>query len=1294
MPPEHADAITVQIVRPADLVALSCRFTGCDLESGRGRVPYVVPRGNEALLIVTFPFQHGHEEATYEKAPDGSNAWVPERLPSKDPASSNVVEIVDDAGQVDAPATPLQRFSPARSSRLVFELGTASVEYSTDGILAAMTRLPLRLHPNGSPPGTAPQADDDVDTGRRWNDGIRFDPAKHGRFLHLGNGVVAELRATGAIVRNVDAKVLAAQPAPDVQTLAGRMELAQNLERFRRESQRQTPIVGRDTVLPKDLEVGAGIAVIGNWWKPQPHLESGTSSAPDATQTSIEAPFRLVISPTETGRFTHATAPVGATDAPGHVELWHSRLASAPATEGGAPDERDRLRRVVRAVWARDRDATDGDWKTLTANGDEHPQLQHPATPAAAKPFLGSLDGLDRHMLVRQSSETWDVKGKKIAPLPIGADALWLSTLGAWLDLRGVWKTIDYSAGGVQSIQSWDHRATMGRDQFVRVAYPGYLYPYGIKAALVKVTERKMKARSPSYAALYQRMFLVLGQPVRRYTDRRFPFSRVEVGPHVSPAIDFPGAGSLGPNGITEGISTWIWPKVGGDDFRWTINADDHDGKPVALHHPLLWVNEAAHPLTAIDEHYLKSLQRRVDAHGQSIAFVPRDPEHPDAAVETQRLYLGGRAGLGTSAPHLTAAEVSLPAVQRIGGDLPPLPIAYRQEYLDQGLQGPEVRGVWAVVRDKKQDGEANVAKASADPVAEDLQTISFGTPNASNARAGGFISPSLPIRALSARSGPVGDIQSAVADALDPQAFLKDALPKLFGTVNLADLISGGGPLPELVTEALGPLPGLVRDIEALAAHVARAADEAKALLQRAQAKNPQANEDDALVKHAVRTLERQQAAAASLTALVTAVTGLITDGFLSPVGRTEAELQAWVGMFTKAAADVPKAVDDLAALLAPLSRGQLSRLVRSLQSFLAQDALEDALKDARNLVEKQELSFRFDWSPPLRDWPEDLPFFTLDDRGPLDHLVLSVSGRVSARGRAEVSIAAELRDFSLTLVGEKPLIRVPFDHLSFKAGSSGKPEIDVVLGDLEFLGPLSFVDVIRRLVPFDGFSDPPYMEVSPDGAKAGFTLALPSVAIGIFNLSNLSLGADVRIPFLGEHVSVGFNFCSRERPFSLSVMCLGGGGWFVIRIAPDGLDLLEIGLEATASLSVDLGVASGSVSVAIGIYLRLEGEKGSLTGYFRMRGEVEVLGLASASIELYLELIYVPKTGKMVGRATITVTVEVALFSGSVSVTAERQFAGSNGDPSFGEVLGIERGERSSPVWSAYAGAFAGEH
>ena len=303
----------------------------------------------------------------------------------------------------------------------------------------------------------------------------------------------------------------------------------------------------------------------------------------------------------------------------------------------------------------------------------------------------------------------------------------------------------------------------------------------------------------------------------------------------------------------------------------------------------------------------------------------------------------------------------------------------------------------------------------------------------------------------------------------------------------------------------------------------------------------------------------------------------------------------------------------------------------------------------------------------------------------------MLAVHGTLKASGPPSVEVLAELRDFQLILFASEPLMTIPFERLSFKAGSSGKAEVDVVMDDIVFGGFLSFVQTIKELIPLDGFSDPPSVEVTPAGLTAGFSLTLPNLAIGVFSLSNMSLGADVRVPFLGETLTVGFNFCTRERPFVLAVVFLGGGGWFLIRLSPKGLEVLELGLEAGAYLAVDFGVASGSISAAIGIYIRLEGEKGSLTGYFRLRGEVDVLGLISASIELYMELVYNFDTGKMVGRARITVEVEVLCFSGSVTIEAERQFAGSNGDPTLREV--VMEPDGTAPAWDDYLLAFAPE-
>ena len=88
-------------------------------------------------------------------------------------------------------------------------------------------------------------------------------------------------------------------------------------------------------------------------------------------------------------------------------------------------------------------------------------------------------------------------------------------------------------------------------------------------------------------------------------------------------------------------------------------------------------------------------------------------------------------------------------------------------------------------------------------------------------------------------------------------------------------------------------------------------------------------------------------------------------------------------------------------------------------------------------------------------------------------------------------------------------------------------------------------------------------------------------------------------------------------------------------------------------------------------------------LTGYLRLGGELSVLGLVSISLEFVLSFGY--EAGKAAGRATLTVKVEIAFFSKSVSISVEKKFAGSSGDPRFADVI------ESAPVWGDYASAFA---
>jgi len=295
-----------------------------------------------------------------------------------------------------------------------------------------------------------------------------------------------------------------------------------------------------------------------------------------------------------------------------------------------------------------------------------------------------------------------------------------------------------------------------------------------------------------------------------------------------------------------------------------------------------------------------------------------------------------------------------------------------------------------------------------------------------------------------------------------------------------------------------------------------------------------------------------------------------------------------------------------------------------------------------------------------------------------------------VPVRGNGARGRTARLTDFTVELIkGLEGFLRLRFEKLEFVAPAGKKPDVNVEFAGVEFIGCLSFVEALRSLIPLDAFSDPPALEISPEGVVASYSLGLPNIAFGVFSLQNLSLGAGFSVPFVGKPLSVRFNFCERPQPFLLTVMAFGGGGYFLIEVDPAGVQKLEAGFEFGASLAMNFGVASGEVHVMGGFVYAMVSGNASLTGDLRIGGEVEALGIVTVSIELCLELHYEFSSGKCVGKATLTIEVDICMFSVSVEITCERKFAGSSGDPTFAEIMAPQPSGESP--WNTYCEAFA---
>jgi hypothetical protein len=284
---------------------------------------------------------------------------------------------------------------------------------------------------------------------------------------------------------------------------------------------------------------------------------------------------------------------------------------------------------------------------------------------------------------------------------------------------------------------------------------------------------------------------------------------------------------------------------------------------------------------------------------------------------------------------------------------------------------------------------------------------------------------------------------------------------------------------------------------------------------------------------------------------------------------------------------------------------------------------------------------------------------------------------------GAPSYTIHGQLRDFTLSLfgTGAGQCVVVDFTTVHFSSRTGAKSNVEVSIDTVTFVGALSWVQALSQLFSSLGG---PSIDLEPSGIKASYSVAIPSIGIGVFSIENMSLGGSLNIPFTGQPVRLEVDFCSRDNPFLLTIYIFTGGGWFAIRLGADGIELVEVGLEFGASVSIDLGVASGGVSIMAGIYFALGSSSVDLTGFFKASGNLEVLGILSISIVFYLGLTYKKPPGDVYGTASVSVTVSLLCFSASVSLTVTKEL--SSADPVIPFAAAI-----SATAWNEYCASFA---
>jgi hypothetical protein len=866
--------------------------------------------------------------------------------------------------------------------------------------------------------------------------------------------------------------------------------------------------------------------------------------APLATETSIELPWHLAISPVAGAQFSHLTGPE---TSDGTTELWHTRLAkrTAPSSgDGGA----------IRAVW---------NFDTQTSN------FASPGTPTLSDknnppdedklgPFRMSLTPNDRWQIVHLTSD-FTLGGRA----DVEASKLWLTARGGYLDSDGTWDE------KTRSLVEWKHLATLGRDHYVKVTTKGFLFPFGHRVVEITVTERDFEQLTPGgeiVATLRQYIYLVVRQPIMSYdpsqtfgiadNSRDFPFRSIECMTLRTPDLDLPT--NFTPSTLFLKDTNFV-PTVSGQAFRWHFVGTDWVGRTLPFTAEAVFVgyDDATDPLASlvVRNHY-NSLNsndplRVADFYSQPIAYA-QSLTTGDTDLHTKTMSFGCAPGLGgtqnqfetvdtaqcypTLSPSINGfntgaqAVVRMAAAEAISGGQPlngnALPtVAYYPPYVAEGFStSGQITG-----------NAGNV-----------FMEILFSASNASNltfsgGSSGGVMTPNLQLQGISRSLGPVADLDNIFSGKFDPNSIFaglsSDLQANLLGGVTLGDLLA---PVENFLNGGTPEVP------------------------------NPQA----------LRI-------------------GYTTDGTVVTTSL------AWK----------PNIITNNPVITPRTDGGGAT-------------------------------SFELD---------------------------ATITTDLAAPNNSNFTILGTLKnfDFSLISTGSDQFIVITFDSLTFSSSSGTKANTSVQIASVNFVGPLKFVEQLSQYMSFAGGGGLK-IQLKPTEIYADLLVELPTIAVGLFTLSGIGIDANFTLPFDGSPAVFGFGFSTMANPFQLSIAIFGGGGYFGIQLGTDGLHGIDAGFDFGAMAAINLGVASGSVSLTAGFQYTYMVDPSTgknsttLTGYVKLQGSLSILGIITMTLTFDLSLTYMESSGggsAVTGSATVTLSISILFFSFSVSATATKTFSNSGG-------------------------------
>lgn len=907
---------------------------------------------------------------------------------------------------------------------------------------------------------------------------------------------------------------------------------------------------------------------------------------PSATQTAIEIPWFMVLSPSDESGWEH---PLVGPTRDGRTEVWQTRLAKRIFDDKGAPTGYDHSSDTVRVVWLRDKQATRMLGTTpagivRAAGSDDYPFEMRPNPQDRSD--IGRLTGMTSN-----AAGSAAVKGGLADPVEVD---LSLSALGGTMRASGAW-----NEPGVSSLTSWQQRSWDGRDTYIRTTRRGFVYPFAAPATLVEEVTREFLAdRSGTVRAferLSQRVIINVASMDLDAADgvphagRGVPFSRVIFRTRATPAI----TGVATPlSGEWRGVRVFVPELAGGEPFAFTITGRDRAGHSITFEMPLLFAEDTVVSLKpsgsaranftktgsrALRAHYagLPEAKRRANMRGAYVGFAPAtdgSTSMPTASLDWH-LDIGTPRGSSSdlargrrpySFPLMERATINVDGVSAMAGDSQYVDVSFPDVYLRDGIGRTEL-GIY-------------------------LEGIGSQDVGAGAQRGGGISAPSMGVAGIGSITGVLpgapGDLPSlsVAAPKINPASMLRSFT--LFGGISLADL------LPD-------PIDMLQKDPS----------------------------------------------------------TGAWRPNPKAPAFATDRS-------FDVNLPDIPT-----------------------------------------------EVFVRYEWRPELKVG-SGLVGKLLPEADLAEFYILVEAKASALELDAYWKAEGALSNLQINFFGRKVFAYVILERIGFAAGSGRASAMQVEIGDVVFGDALAFLSTMSRFLSF-GSGNGPILDIDADSITTGFSLAVPEIGLGAVTLSGLATRVAINLPFGRDPVRFELGFSSPSDPFAVTVMGIGGGGWFGLDVGLDGVEYLNIGALIKAALELDLGVASGGVSASFGLQYEISGvgdaTEMSLTAFLCIKGRVEVLGIVTIGIELCIGFTFpIPEPGerfKLIGQATCTVKVKVCGIKKSVRITVRRTVTGgvmpaAPGARSSRAVLEA-RADAIAPVtfadvmtptdWSEWCGAFA---